>query len=148
MKSTSRDTKSELAQKAFVALVRTTDCLQADVQALLKTHGVSGPQYNVLRILRGVAPDGLPCQGIAERMFTRVPDITRLIDRLLAARMVNREKDPADRRVVRVRLAPRGKRLVEGLDAPIAAIHKTQFSCFSSKEIRDMLAILRALEDQ
>ncbi len=148
MKSTPHDTKSKLAQEAFVALVRTTDCLQSEVHAVLKAHGISGPQYNVLRILRGADPAGLPCQGIADRMITRVPDITRLIDRLLLARMVNREKDVTDRRVVRVRLAPRGRRLLDTLDAPIADIHRTQFSRLSLREIRDMLQILRSLEEQ
>ncbi|NNE08778.1 MAG: MarR family transcriptional regulator [Gemmatimonadetes bacterium] len=148
MKSTPRDTRSRLAQEAFVALVRTTDCLQSEVHAVLKAHGISGPQYNVLRILRGTDPAGLPCQGIADRMITRVPDITRLIDRLLLVRMVSREKDAADRRVVRVRLAARGRKLLDELDGPIAEMHRKQFSRLSQKEIRDMTRVLRSLEEQ
>jgi DNA-binding MarR family transcriptional regulator len=140
-------TRAAQAQIAFASLMRAADRLEADVSILLKSHGVSGPQYNVLRILRGAAPDGLPCRKIADRMITRVPDVTRLIDRLLRARMVVRDKDSADRRIVRVRISERGMTLLEALDAPVASLHETQFARLSLKEMSMLRDLLGSLED-
>ncbi len=69
-------------QEAYLSLLRTADALQAQVEARLKEFGLTGTQYNALRILRGAGPDGLPCREIGERMITRDPDITRLLNRL------------------------------------------------------------------
>ena len=68
-------------EAAFLDLLRTTDMLSRGLIAVLKTEDISSTQYNVLRILRG-SPEGLPCGEIANRMITRDPDITRLLDRL------------------------------------------------------------------
>src|SRR5258708_6687065 len=87
----SRGLQAELKQKipfasreaeAYLSLLRTADALQTQVEAQLKEFGLTGTQYNALRILRGAGPEGLPCREIGERMITRDPDITRLLDRL------------------------------------------------------------------
>ncbi len=64
-------------QEAYLSLLRTADALQSRVEAKLKEFGLTGTQYNALRILRGAGQDGIPCSDIAERMITRDPDITR-----------------------------------------------------------------------
>src|ERR1039457_6405983 len=69
-------------QEAYLSLLRTADALQAQVEARLKEFGLTGTQYNALRILRGAGPEGLPCREIGERMITHDPDITRLLNRL------------------------------------------------------------------
>src|SRR5262245_24291838 len=77
-------------QEASLNLVRTQDHVQHEFSRLFEAHGASGPQYNVLRILRGTGGDGLPCLEIAAQMVTRMPDITRLVDRLERAGLVRR----------------------------------------------------------
>ena len=77
-----RDPFDSLEQEAFLNLLRTTDQLNCEFTRLFMAHGLSGPQYNVLRILRGAGEEGLPCLEIASQMITRMPDITRLVDRL------------------------------------------------------------------
>src|SRR5260370_13667708 len=69
-------------QEAYLSLLRTADALQAQVETRLKELGLTGTQYNPLRILRGAGPDGLPCRQIGDRMLTRDPPITRLLHRL------------------------------------------------------------------
>src|SRR5437867_12720314 len=95
------------AEEAYLNLLRTTTMLAADFERLFKQAGLSEPQYNVLRILRGAGGGGtglgLPCLEIASRMITRVPDITRLVDRLEAAGLVERSRTSEDRRVVLVK---------------------------------------------
>src|SRR3712207_9084149 len=87
-------------QEAFLNLQRTADVLMARMAEVLKTQGVSPTQYNVLRILRGAGDEGLPCGAVAERMITRDPDITRLLDRLEKQGLIARARDTRDRRVV------------------------------------------------
>src|SRR5262245_24239738 len=79
-----------LEQEALLNLLRTADVCMQRITAVLKPFKLSHSQYNVLRILRGAGPDGLPCQEVAERMISRDPDITRLLDRLEARGLVKR----------------------------------------------------------
>ena len=81
-------------------LLRTADALEAQVESWLKQFGLTGTQYNALRILRGAGPEGLPCREIGERMITHDPDITRLLDRLEDRGFVERARDKNDRRVI------------------------------------------------
>jgi len=71
--------KTSPEEAAFLDLVRTADLLSRPTAQLLKTADLSPNQYNVLRILRG-SPEGLTCGEIGNRMITRDPDITRLLD--------------------------------------------------------------------
>jgi hypothetical protein len=68
-------------EEAYACLRLTSDVLARAVEKLLKAEDISPTQYNVLRILRG-SPQGLSCCDIANRMVTRDPDITRLLDRM------------------------------------------------------------------
>src|ERR1017187_4920336 len=86
-------------EAAYLDMVRTTEMLSRPLAQLLKAEDLSSTQYNVLRILRG-SPDGLTCGEIANRMITRDPDITRLLDRLEKRNLVSRCRDTGDRRVV------------------------------------------------
>src|ERR1700694_1978370 len=92
-------------EAAFLELLRTTDTLSRGLVKVLKTEDVSGTQYNVLRILRG-SPEGLPCGEIANRMITRGPDITRLLDRLGKRGLISRCRENKDRRMGIARLVP------------------------------------------
>ena len=95
-------------EETFLNLQRTAEALMHGLEAGLKPAGLSPSQYNVLRILRGAGAEGLACGGIAERMVTRDPDMTRLLDRLEARGLVMRARDRADRRVITVRITPEG----------------------------------------
>src|SRR5438270_1191300 len=85
-------------EAAFLDLARTTEMLSGPLAQLLKTEDLSPTQYNVLRILRG-CPEGLTCREIANRMITRDPDITRLLDRLEKRKLIARNRGDEDRRV-------------------------------------------------
>src|SRR5512141_2056646 len=106
-----------LEEVAFLELLRTTDLLSRGVAQVLKSEELSATQYNVLRILRG-SPDGLPCGEIANRLITRDPDITRLLDRLEKRGWIVRGRESKDRRVVFARITPEGLQLLADLDEP------------------------------
>src|SRR5450759_1026253 len=87
-------------QEAYLSLLRTAGALQTQVESRLKEFGLTGTQYNALRILRGAGPEGLPCREIGERMITRDPDITRLLNRMDDRGFVQRTRAKHDRRVI------------------------------------------------
>jgi len=107
---------SGLEQEALLNIRRTSGYIEHVFQQILKRHGLTEPQYNVLRILRGAGPDGLRCAEIGERMITRDPDITRLLDRLQRQRLVERKRDLSDRRVIRARISAAGTEILRELD--------------------------------
>jgi DNA-binding MarR family transcriptional regulator len=124
-------------------LLRTTDQLSRGLVPLLKAEDLSPNQYNVLRILRG-APEGLPCGEIAQRMITRDPDITRLLDRLEKRGLVARWHDTKDRRVVLARIAPPGLQLLGRLDEPLQEGHRKQLGHLGRERLKALCQLLRA----
>ena len=134
---------TQLEAQVFLNLIRTEEELMGAVKALLKEQRLSAPQYNVLRILRGAGSEGLPCQQISERMVSRLPDITRLLDRLEGGELVTRERSPEDRRIVLARITVGGRAVLERLDEPMAELHGEQFSALSRQELLQLNALLR-----
>ncbi len=131
----------KLAQVVYLSLFRTHEALLFEFKVLLKEQGLSEPQYNVLRILRGV---GKPLQvyQVAARMLTRDPDITRLFDRLVRAELVERTRGEVDRRVVWVSLTPKGRELVRELDRPVMALHGKQLAHLGVRKLRSLHELL------
>ncbi len=130
--------------QAFITLGRTMAELVAGPEALLRQHGISPAQFNVLRILRG-SPDGLPLGQIGERMIARDPDLTRLIDRMAKAGLVERVRSDSDRRVVLGRITKAGLKLCAQLDGPASAIHDERFARFGEQKTRQLIALLEEL---
>ena len=129
---------------AFVSLLRTADALMQGVTAALKPAGLSPAQYNVLRILRGAGVDGLACREIGERMITKDPDITRLLDRLEERGLVARSRDRADRRVITTRITDKGQRILRELDKAIEELHVRQLGHLGDQRLRSLLDLLEA----
>ena len=131
-----------LAQEAYLSLQRTAAVLEHDFEAALKPLGITATQYNVLRILRGAAPDGL-CRGeVGGRLLRQVPDVTRLLDRLEAMGLVARSRGGDDRRFVTSRITRAGVRLLDGLDERIGAIHRQQFGHLDDGRLKALIGLL------
>jgi DNA-binding MarR family transcriptional regulator len=116
-----------LEHRTFVALLRAADSLGQEVEQLLKAAGLTGAQFNVLRILRGAEPEGLPCRGIGDRMISHDPDMTRLLDRLEKRSLITRVRQTDDRRVIKARITPQALSLLKTLDQPVRELHQRQF---------------------
>ena len=134
---------SRLAQEAFLSVARTAALLGDDVDRLLAPHGLSQPQYNVLRILRGAGEAGLCRHEIRERLISRMPDVTRLVDRLEQAGLVARERGESDRRQMRARITPSGLALLARLDESVRALHEGQFAALPPEERGQLVALLQ-----
>lgn len=132
-----------LEELVYLDLLRTYEVLSHRVSEVLKKEGLSPTQYNVLRILRG-APNGLPCGEIANRMITRDPDITRLLDRLQKRSLISRWRLAEDRRVVLARILPGGLRLLARLDGPVEQVHRQQLGHLGRERLETLAALLEA----
>lgn len=127
-----------LEERVFESLLRAADyLLRAEVE-VLREEGLTFPQYNVLRILRGAGGDGLACGAIGSRLIRHDPDITRLVDRLERRGLVARARDAADRRVVRTQVTPAGLELLARLDEPVDRIHERQLGHMSQTRLRQL----------
>jgi DNA-binding MarR family transcriptional regulator len=136
-----------MENRIFVALLQTADSLGQEAEQFLKAAGLTGAQYNVLRILRGAEPEGLPCRGIGDRMISHDPDMTRLLDRMEKRGLITRARQTDDRRVVKTRITPRALSLLKTLDRPVHELHKRQFRHIPAvrlKHLSDLLEEVRA----
>ena len=129
----------------FVSLLRAADALARGAEALLKPHGLSGTQYNILRILRGAGENGLACREVGDRLISRDPDMTRLLDRMEARGLIARAREASDRRVVKTRITEEGLRLLASLDKPVNDLHRRQLSHLPGKQLRELSTLLERL---
>jgi MarR family transcriptional regulator, organic hydroperoxide resistance regulator len=138
-------TAVSLENRVFVALLQAADFLGQEAERLLKAAGLTGAQYNVLRILRGAEPKGLPCRGIGDRMISHDPDMTRLLDRLEKRSLITRVRQTDDRRVIKTRITPQALSLLKTLDQPIRELHKRQFRHMPSARLKLLFGLLEEI---
>lgn len=138
---------ASLEQEAFLSLGRTWAVLDHAFSEAIKPYGITLTQYNVLRILRGAGEAGLCRADIMQRLIAKVPDATRLLDRLEEAGLIARERGSADRRFVNTTITKAGLKLLASLDEPVQALHRRHLSDLTKSEQRsliDLLARVRA----
>ncbi|HTU19119.1 MAG TPA: MarR family transcriptional regulator [Gemmataceae bacterium] len=133
-------------QEAALSILRTGDQLQIRLARLLREHGLTPSQYNILRILRGEGKP-LPILEIASRTITVVPGITGLIDRLEQAGFVRRVRCEEDRRVIHVVLAERGSTTLAALDEPLDSLHRNLLGHLSQGELKELIRLLEKVRE-
>ncbi len=129
-------------QEAYLSLLRTADALQMQVEAWLKEFGLTGTQYNALRILRGAGSEGLPCREIGERMITHDPDITRLLNRLEDRGLVTRSRARHDRRVIYGKITAAGLKLLREMDGPIEKHGREMLRHVGQENLKKLIELL------
>ena len=133
------------AHEALLATLRTADLLRRALEDVIAPHGITGQQFNVLRILRGAAPDPLPTLEIGERMIEQTPGITRLLDRLEAKGLVSRARCASDRRQVHCRITQAGLDLLASLDGPVREAGEVAMRPIGRTGQRQLIALLERL---
>jgi DNA-binding MarR family transcriptional regulator len=131
-----------LEQEAYLSLVRTVATVSDEFEQVLRASGVTLAQYNVLRILRGAEPKGLCRNELRDRMLTRMPDMTRLLDRMESAGLVGRARDAEDRRLVTTRITDEGRRILDELEGPVAGEHRRRFGHLDEGELLTLIELL------
>jgi DNA-binding MarR family transcriptional regulator len=134
-----------LQQEAYLNLVRTAAALADDLERVLRPFGVTGPQYNVLRILQGAGAKGLCRNEVRDRMLTRMPDMTRLLDRMERAGLVERERSAEDRRLVSTCITARGRDLLAQASGAVEREHERRLGHLAEAQLRTLVELLTAL---
>jgi DNA-binding MarR family transcriptional regulator len=129
-------------QQATLGLLRTADAVKRSLAQVVEPHGITPQQYNVLRILRGAGPDGLPTLTIGERMVEQTPGVTRLVDRLERKGLVARTPCPKDRRRVFCRITEKGLELLTELDEPVNRWDAQAVAALAPSDLASLIGLL------
>ncbi|HKG92940.1 MAG TPA: MarR family transcriptional regulator [Gemmatimonadaceae bacterium] len=133
---------SSLEEEAALSIERTAAVVGHRIAEMLRPYNVTATQYNVLRILRGAGERGLCRHEVRDRLIAQVPDVTRLLDRMEDAGLVERERDETDRRLVNTRITRAGLRLLDELDAPITEFQRRELGHLSREKLRTLIDLL------
>jgi len=137
-----------LEEEAILNLGRTYEYLQQRLGDLLKDFQLTPTQYNMLRILRGAGSEGVTCSQACERMISPDPDITRLLDRMEARKLIARERSKQDRRVVITCITPEGLELVNQIDKPLTALLKKHLGRVGKDRLTNLIDTLETLRQE
>lgn len=132
-----------LEQEVFLNLWRTYDRLRLMEDELFARYHLTPQQYNVLRLLRAEHPETLATLALAQRLVSRAPDITRMLDKLEQRDLVVRERPEHNRRVVRVGITAAGVALLDEMAEPLRACHRQQLGHMKPADLRQLVALLR-----
>ncbi len=102
--------------KALVNIIFTNNWLMSKQCEMLKPFAISPEQYNVLRILRGQNSIPVSINTISERVLDRMSNVSRLVDKLVLKKYVNRKESKKDRRSVDVKITQLGLDLLSKID--------------------------------
>jgi DNA-binding MarR family transcriptional regulator len=130
-------------QAAFLSLWRTYDKLRALEEELFSQFGLSPQQYNALRLLRSVHPRSIPTLALGQKLISRAPDMTRLLDKLEERKLIRRERAADNRRVVEVSISAAGFHLLKALATPVRECHQRQLGHLSGKELSELTRLLK-----
>jgi DNA-binding MarR family transcriptional regulator len=133
---------SSLEEEAVLNVMRTSGVLNRTFHSKTREWGVTSMQYNVLRILRGAQPRGLPCAAIGTRMITAVPDITRLLGRLKRLKLIRQQRDSQDRRVVWTQISAAGLERLQAMDPTIEQAPRELLGHLSRAELTELIRLL------
>lgn len=134
-----------LEEEVILNIARTAEYLGAMIAGVLKAGDLTMTQYNVLRILRGAAAEGLTCSEISERMVTKESDITRLLDRVESRGFIARERPANNRRVVIARITNEGLRVLAELDEPVDELNRSLVGQLGEKKQKTLNELLEAI---
>lgn len=129
-------------QEATVGLLRTADAIKRHFAQVIERHGITLQQYNVMRILRGAGPDGLPTLTIGERMIEQTPGVTRLVDRLEKKALVSRAPCAKDRRRVYCVITSEGLALLDELDEPVNRANAHAVAVLQRSDLDSLIVLL------
>jgi DNA-binding MarR family transcriptional regulator len=134
-----------LEQEAFLSLWRTYDRLRALEDEFFRPYDLTPQQYNVLRLLKAHHPAPLPTLDVANRLVSRAPDITRMLDKLEQRGFVARTRSASDRRAVLVGITPAGIQLLAEMHEPLRSCHEQQLGHLSPGMLQQLIELLRAV---
>ncbi len=102
-------------QKSIINLIYTYNWMNEKMKTVFEREGITGQQFNILRILRG-AGKPISTLQIRQRMLDKMSDTSRIVDRLVTKGLVKKNTCENDKRLVDVMITDKGKKLLEKMD--------------------------------
>ena len=136
------------AQELTVALLRTSDVVRRRIAQVVERDGITLQQYNVLRILRGAGSEPLSALQISDRLIEQTPGVSRLLDRLVAKKLIRRERAATDRRMIECFVTPKGLQVLERLDDAVTQADEAAVSMLSGRELDTLADLLERIRQR
>ncbi|HWN17905.1 MAG TPA: MarR family transcriptional regulator [Gemmatimonadales bacterium] len=136
---------ARVTAEALLSVLRTAAVLEHQLTEVLKPYGITHTQYNVLRILRGAGADGLCGREVGERMVSRVPDVSRLLDRMEETGLISRERDPLDRRHVTARITRKGLALLDQATPRLEVVERARAGQIPTGQLKQLIEVLNTI---
>ena len=134
--------------KAIHQIILTGHWITDSIGKELKEFGISEPQYNVLRILRGAKGKPITVQEIQENMVQRSSNVTRIIDKLLTKKLVERKECPTNRRKMDITITAGGMKSLEEFDQKVKAFHQPMMENLNDKELETLKQLITKLKGE
>ena len=132
-----------LEQEVYLNLWRTYDRLRSIEEEVFGPMGITSQQYNVLRLLAVHHPEPMPTLTIANRMISKAPDITRMLDKLEASSWIQRTRPSENRRVVLISITTGGLSLLGEIAEPLRQCHARQLGHLNKNDLTQLVGLLR-----
>ena len=133
------------AQQATIGVLSAAGQLAQSLDTVCTRYGITGQQYNILRILRDALPGGRPRNEVANFCTHRAPDITRMLDRLVRQGLVGRERAEEDRRCSMAHITKAGLKLLGRVEPELSAELRRLMKALSAEELRQLARLSTAL---
>lgn len=134
--------------EAVIELIRIGHWITDNVSSELKEYGITEPQFNVLRILKGAKGQPIAVQEILENMVQRSSNVTRIVDKLVAKGYADRRECPTNRRKMDITITDQGRALLRQLDRKVHAWHKPMLDNLSTRELQTLKRLLTKLKQR
>ena len=133
-------------QKAVINLIYTSNWLQNLQQEFFKSFGITGQQFNILRILKGQSPGSISGTEIKSRMLDRNSDVSRLLDRLASKNLITKQTCPNDKRASDVRITAEGLALLNEINKTRKQDRVLSLSDEEAERLSDLLDKARDIQ--
>jgi len=130
------------SRAVYFSLMKSADIFGGEFARLFRKHGITSTVFNAMRILIQGPEEGQRIGEIGRQLIQRVPDITRLIDRMERDGLVRRTRDADDRRAVTIRLTGQGRRKCENLYPDVSKRHRGQLAHMSERDLKQLHKLL------
>jgi DNA-binding MarR family transcriptional regulator len=134
--------------EALLGILRTAAVIDHHLGEALRPYKITTTQYNLLRILRGAGRQGLCGREVAERLISRVPDVSRLLDRTEDLKLIKRERDPEDRRQVTARITEKGLALLDRVAPELEAVEQQRFGQVDRAVLEGLISALDQVRNE
>jgi DNA-binding MarR family transcriptional regulator len=128
----------------FHGILRIAEVFTRALAEILEPFRLTLSQYSVLQALRHGEPDGLTCGEVSQRLSSRDPDITRLLDRLELLGLVARRRERPDRRIVRAQLTAAGTGVLDAVDELVTELQARHLGHLGVKKLTTLRALLKS----